>query len=411
MKKFGNGDEASKSNGVFAGENGTRCTKNKLWTNKVDGVARKTTKQELEDCEVIQPAESNVKAFFSNLLRFSLKRLYNGEESAGIAEGEDGEEDSDDDGSVSESMGNLQSGDGKRVFSGKSPARDKKKGFLLKKSQGKVRQQQSEEVPAAEKAVPPEGVAGAEEPTVTRANGNAVSVEPEPAERSDASMVSDAKFFAEDFWRDVAKAEAGLQVASGSRESSEESIFTDPLSPRAFEGPEEGGPAESDSSKITTSTLSPGGAHQTELDESTSLDDVTLIDEQITEMDEDSTCNSFSQQERGKSTSFDLLEETSSASLSRPTSFTLHKHKKVELGPITSEYPPFSSSVFVCRRYVATIDRARRKQVTHERRPFPVADHSSDHWYLLTITFTSSLQLVSLLQYVRTYFVFNDFLP
>lgn len=367
-------------------EGGTRTIKNKSWTNKVDGISNRTkTIPNGDEEELTQQSESNVRAFFSNLLKYSLRRIYNTEENVNSEEDEESNEEE----LKKESMGNLQTGEKKSGNKdvGKSPSREKKKaGFLSKKSPGKdARVVVSTKGPAPPppipkpkeetkvevnnepervgeyldiridedlKVVPPEGIVGAEDSTVTGPNGNTNSVELDPAEQTDANMISDAKFISTDSWRQVQKFEINRDQLSlnfnalspQSRESSSESIFTDPLTPRALaemEPKPENRPIESGSSSASkTSTISQ--KHDPDFEDTSSLDDVTLIDEQLTDTEaDDSTSASFVHQEKCRSASLDILEENISIASSpcqRPTSFTLHKHKKVELGPITSKY-------------------------------------------------------------------------
>ncbi|KAK6642135.1 hypothetical protein RUM44_013858 [Polyplax serrata] len=379
-------------------ENGTKSTKNKQWTNKVDGVSR-IAKGNVETDEQCQPLESNVRNFFSNLLKFSLKRFYNGEDGeCGEGENEDEQQQEQEDDAHSEevvdAMGNLQAGESKKSKdgTGKSPAK-RKGGFLSKKSPGKdakvlvrpdgpakdnksvkseeflkICEQDVQDVveEKKEKVVSPEGIVGAEDPTVTGPNGNVNSVKPDQAVGTGAS--SDA-FISTDSWRQVQCLEANrnrlpvgfARLSPQSRESSSESVFTDPLTPRGLAEhlevmKSEKATLESGSSTTTTtsktSTLSQ--RQDTEFDGTSSLEDITLMEDQMTDTEADDSITIMPDKER--SLSMDVSEgggvtSTASAPLQRPTSFTIHKHKMVDLEPLTSSGAMISASQDHLRRY------------------------------------------------------------
>lgn len=357
-------------------ENGTKLSKNKLWTNKVDGIAKKAKgNAENEDNEQqIQPTENNVKTFFSNLLKFSLKRLYPVED----VEANDQSEDDCTGDDISEgAMGNLQSGEGrKNKDGGKSPSK-KRGGFLSKKSPAKetkssvatpvepsAGQKPTEEpkvCPGTEsgknnefsiihkeeesKVVSPEGIVGAEDPTVTGPNGNVNSVD--PAQQTDTDLISDAKFVSTDSWKQIQTFETNKDrldlnfeaLSPQSRESSSESVFTDPLTPRTLaEMKTEKTVGSGGSSTISKSTTT-SQRQETEFDDTSSLDDVTLIDDQLTDTEADDSVTAVP--EKSRSASLDVSETSisvASAPCHRPTSFSVQKFKKVDGENLTSKY-------------------------------------------------------------------------
>lgn len=351
-------------------ENGTKFSRNKLWTNKVDGIARiRKGSLENEESEVCQPLESNVRTFFSNLLKFSLKKLYGAEDA-------DVEEHSEEDGILEElnegDMGNLQSGENRKSKDGgKSPAK-KKGGFLLKKSPGKDAKvvvtplgneepkprssNKSERVEKflnicteeEKKVVSPEGIVGAEDPTVTGPNGNVNSVELDPAQHTAVNMISDAKYISTDSWRQVQTFEINKErlalnftaLTPQSRESSSESVFTDPLTPRAFaelEVMKTEKTIESGSS-TTSKTSNPSQRQDTDYEGTSSLEDITLIDDPLTDAEVEDSVTMIPDKERRKSDEASEADiSIASAPCHRPTTFTLEKHKKVDLEPLPSK--------------------------------------------------------------------------
>ncbi|EEB20119.1 hypothetical protein Phum_PHUM602690 [Pediculus humanus corporis] len=413
----------------------TKCSKNKFWTSKVDGVAKitKGNSESNDDIDISQQpvcVESNVKTFFSNLLKFSLKKLY-GSEDAGTdtnqknqesISGHLTEEEQQEQGE--EEMGNLQTGDSRRANKdgggggGKSPAK-KKTGFLLKKTLVKdskstptstvsppppvpvplpSQQQQQpttstiqnlaetdtkstsikkvktedeylnitcreEEKAEEKKVVSPEDIVGADDPTVTGPNGNVNSVEVDPAAQTAVNMISDVNYYirSESSWNQQVSSTydnnndplTHKKLSPESRESSSESIFTDSLTPNGFAALVNAKISEEDhqnhrnhhgivdrsESSTTSKTSTLSQRQETEdFERTSSLEDVTLIDEQLTDTEEDSATLGPDKPERDPN---DLSEggiSNASAPCQRPTSFTLHKHKKVDLEPLTSKY-------------------------------------------------------------------------
>ena len=412
----------------------TKCSKNKFWTSKVDGVAKitKGNSESNDDIDISQQpvcVESNVKTFFSNLLKFSLKKLYGSEDYAGTDTNRKNEESisghltEEEQQEQEEEMGNLQTGDSRRANKdggggggGKSPAK-KKTGFLLKKTLVKdskatptstaspppvplppSQQQQQhptttiqnlaetdtkstsikkfktedeylnitrreEEKAEEKKVVSPEDIVGADDPTVTGPNGNVNSVEVDPAAQTAVNMISDVNYYirSESSWNQQVSSSydnnndplTHKKLSPESRESSSESIFTDSLTPNGFAALVNAKISEEDhqnhrnhhaivdrSESSTTSKTSTLSQRQETEDfgGTSSLEDVTLIDEQLTDTEEDSATLGPDKPERDTNDSSEGGISNASAPCQRPTSFTLHKHKKVDLEPLTSKY-------------------------------------------------------------------------
>lgn len=258
--------------------------KNKHWTRRVDGLVRRDEPQ------------------FTNWLKFSIKKSCSADECVS----ELIEEECDD-------MGNLQGSESKRAKDGtKSPMKEKKRGFLLKKSAIPKALPSVTVAPAAHNDAQLAGGVALDEPQAHQHNGTR-SVE----EEGPSALDGDTRLFSTESWRAVNKA--------GSRDSSSESIFMDPLtSPRVPEVP-----TDSTVSCPPTESSSTTQQHG----DSSSLDDVTLIDD---DADESSflrdTLNAV-----GLSEPFSEPLTEPAIPTQRPTSFTLNKHRKVELGSVSGE--------------------------------------------------------------------------
>lgn len=296
-------NECSSENETLANDEISESVKFKLWTKL--GITNEECYENVSD------------AFFGNFL----KEYYKQKE-----------------------MGNLQSESKKNKGEqggGKSPAKEKKKSLLSKKSPGKDTTIGKTKGPAPlpptkqklehhrddeeEEVVSPEGMVGStDRNNVTTSNGCLDSV---PLECSVEMLVTDS-------WKQV----NNLTVRS--RESSTESVFTDPLTP-----PRQDGQMDVKSDEISTTTTITMHNQQEDDDNTSTLDDVTLLEEQLTDTDIDETAASFVQQhqqeDRHMSASLETLEEnvvSSCSSSARPTSFNIQKHKKVELGPLSGEF-------------------------------------------------------------------------
>lgn len=286
--------------------------KNKQWTRRVDGLAPRP--------------DPDSGLLFSNWLKFSLKKSCS-EESEFVEEDED--------------MGNLQGGESKKKDVGKSPMKEKKRGFLSKKPAGPKVQVPAPTPPVSVEPPPPE----AEHEQAEHHNGARAVDGPE------LSMAdTGTRLFATESWRAV------NQV--GSRESSSESIFMDPLSsPRVPEAPASvlddsplvppdfllGAslvPPRSDSPSASLVPLrreswsisqqpEDSSSLTQQPDDSSSLDDVTLMEDE--EEEGEGLVSNLSVSEA-------VSEPPPHTSHQRPTSFTLNKHRKVELGSITGQY-------------------------------------------------------------------------
>ncbi|KAJ9582145.1 hypothetical protein L9F63_003487, partial [Diploptera punctata] len=255
-------------------------------------------------------------------------------------------------------MGNLQGSEGKKGAgggTGKSPGKGKKdKG---KKSPAKelLRQHKSPAPPPPsaqvqqQKVVPPQGNV---QPTSSHASVASNNGKQQQTGETTTYVVTDS-------WRHVKKlaiktpASNNTLLTPPSRDSSSESVFTDPLTPQGF--------AEAQNSSITssyysdpcsngkTSNVTPTrgvngvdsvfgvmGLSDKEKRGDADLDDITLTlvdsQEQLTEGDEPMTAVV---QKRAQSHSLDALDEEENfrAYQEAPSSFTLVRHRKVELNP------------------------------------------------------------------------------
>jgi len=204
-------------------------------------------------------------------------------------------------------MGNLQGGEKKTKDVGKSPVKEKKR-FLLKKSGVGGGGVKGGNVVSAATS----GASAADAPNTGPGTGRSTVPVSDVEAPADANTV-----FATDSWRAVNRA--------GSRDSSSESIFMDPLtSPRVPELP-----AQQGSGSPSVSLLPPTSEATTvtpHADSSSSLDDVTLIEEDEASLQMDDV-------------SEPITEPCTEPAIptQRPTSFTLHKHKKIELGSLSGK--------------------------------------------------------------------------
>lgn len=279
--------------------------KNKQWTRRVDGLTRR------EDIDTTLQ--------LSNWLKFSVKKQCGADDSASdLVE----EEPAD--------MGNLQGGESKKhKDAGKSPIKEKKRGFLSKKPQ--PAKAPPVQIPSVAVQVPSAGGAsgsgnalGPPEAQAAAHQHNGTRTVDEEGPSAPGMAETGPRLFATDSWRAVNLA--------ASRESSSESIFMDPLtSPRQAEVPEVEEQAVLDADTSSSVSLAPAPSSLTsiiqEADDTSSLDDVTLMEEEADE------CGSIG---------FCRLDDPLSEALTepvhatqRPTSFTLNKHRKVELGSLT----------------------------------------------------------------------------
>lgn len=206
-----------------------------------------------------------------------------------------------------DNMGNLQGSEGKIKVGGKSPAKAKKSKQKVSKGKASALEAGSSSSTASVKPVSLESTSGHATPAPT--NGSRLSTCPA------GQQTTTTTYLVTDSWRHVKKLTINNDpsATTPSRESSSDSVFTDPLTPQGLAA------KKLDEMIVTTAsekTIKEEDSNTNSTCASTAeLDDITLV------LDADEEKNSSSQ----------TMVPSSSTVTSRP--FTIVRHRKVELGP------------------------------------------------------------------------------